>query len=173
MAERATQEEHVEDELTLKKQLSQLVISEDQQQQLDTLLLGLKERIEAQSILLIERSGLLLGAHGHDVLNDLSISSLIAGIFKSVTALTALLGEREIQTLAHRGHRSTLLLALLGSQDILAVMVAPDVELASIEPDLEATISQLTTLLLAARESTKGKPFSFSKDSISMFLGKL
>ena len=163
----------MEDELTLKQQLSQLIISEAQQKQLDTLLLGLKEGIGAQSVLLIERSGLLLGSYGQEVLNDLSISSLIAGIFKSVTALTALLGEREIQTLAHRGSRSNLLLALLGSQDILAVMVPPEVDPASVEQAMETAMSQLTPILLAARESTKGKPFSFSKDSISMFLGKL
>ena len=163
----------MDDELTLKQQLSQLIISEAQQQQLDTLLLGLKDGIGAKSVLLIERSGLLLGSYGQEVLNDLSISSLIAGIFKSVTALTALLGEREIQTLAHRGSRATLLLALLGSQDILAVMVPPEVDPVSVEQAMELAISQLTPILLAARESTKGKPFSFSKDSISMFLGKL
>ncbi len=163
----------MEDEQTLKQQLSQLIISEDQQKQLDTTLLGLKERIDARSVLLIERSGLLLGSYGQEVLNDLSISSLIAGIFKSVTALTALLGEREIQTLAHRGSRSNLFMALLGSQDILAVMVPPEVDPSAVEKDLEAVIAQLTPILLAARESTKGKSFSFSKDSISMFLGKL
>lgn len=163
----------MDDELTLKQQLSQLIISEAQQQQLDALLLGLKERISAKSVLLIERSGLLLGSYGQEVLNDLSISSLIAGIFKSVTALTALLGEREIQTLAHRGRNSNLLLALLGSQDILAVMVPAEIEPGSVETELESAISQITPILLAARESTQGKSFSFSKDSISMFLGKL
>ena|GEM_PF-1822163 len=163
----------MEDELTLKQQLSQLIISEDQQQQLDTLLLGLKEGIGAQSVLLIERSGLLLGSYGQEVLNDLSVSSLIAGIFKSLTALTALLGERDIQTLAHRGSRGNLLLALLGSQDILAVMVPPEVDPASVEKTMETAMTQLTPILLAARESTKGKSLSFSKDSISMFLGKL
>jgi predicted regulator of Ras-like GTPase activity (Roadblock/LC7/MglB family) len=163
----------LDDELTLKQQLSQLVISEAQQQQLDTVLLGLKERLGAKSVLLIERSGLLLGSYGQEVLNDLSISSLIAGIFKSVTALTALLGEREIQTLAHRGSRSNLLLALLGSQDILAVMVPLEVDPSSVEGEIEKAMSLLTPILLSARESTKAKPFSFSKDSISMFLGKL
>jgi predicted regulator of Ras-like GTPase activity (Roadblock/LC7/MglB family) len=163
----------LDDELTLKQQLSQLIISESQQQQLDGVLLGLKEGIGANSVLLIERSGLLLGSYGQEVLNDLSISSLIAGIFKSVTALTALLGEREIQTLAHRGRRNNLLLALLGSQDILAVMVPAEVDPASVEAQMEAAIAQLTPILLSARESTNGKSFSFSKDSISMFLGKL
>lgn len=163
----------MEDELTLKQQLSQLVISEDQQQQIDGLLLGLKEQIGATSVLLIERSGLLLGSYGQEVLNDLSISSLIAGIFKSVTALTALLNEREIQTLAHRGHRSNLLMVLLGSQDILAVMVPAEVDPSSVEGVIESTVARITPILLAARESTKGKSFSFSKDSISMFLGKL
>lgn len=163
----------MEDEQTLKQQLSRLVISEVQQQQLDVLLLGMQERIAARSVLLIERSGLLLGTYGEEVLNDLSISSLIAGIFKSLSALTALMGERDIQTLAHRGRRNTLLLALLGSGDILAALVAPDAQLDAIEADMEATINQLTPVLLAARESTKGSTFSFSKDSISMFLGKL
>lgn len=163
----------MEDEQTLKQQLSQLIISEDQQKQLDSMLLDLKERIGARSVLLIERSGLLLGSYGQEVINDLSISSLIAGIFKSVTALTALLGEREVQTLAHRGSRNNLFMALLGSQDILAVMVPPEVDPSSVEKDMERVITQITPILLAARESTKGKAFSFSKDSISMFLGKL
>lgn len=163
----------MEDELTLKQQLSQLIISEEQQQQLDGVLLGLKERVGAKSVLLIERSGLLLSSYGEEVLNDLSISSLIAGIFKSVTALTALLGEREIQTLAHRGRRSNLLLALLGSHDILAIMVPPDVDPSSVESAIEEAIAVITPLLLSARVSTKEKSFSFSKDSISMFLGKL
>lgn len=163
----------MEDELTLKQQLSQLIISEEQQQQLDGMLLSLKERVGAKSVLLIERSGLLLSSYGEEVLNDLSISSLIAGIFKSVTALTALLGEREIQTLAHRGRRSNLLLALLGSHDILAIMVPPDVDPSSVEAAIEEAISAITPILLSARVSTKEKAFSFSKDSISMFLGKL
>jgi predicted regulator of Ras-like GTPase activity (Roadblock/LC7/MglB family) len=167
------QEVRLEDEQTLKQQLSRLIISEDQQQELDGLLLGMKDRIAATSVLLIERSGLLLGTYGEEVLNDLSISSLIAGIFKSLTALTALMGEREIQTLAHRGRRNTLLLALLGSGDILAALVAPDADLESIETEMESAVTRLTPLLLAARESTKGTAFSFSKDSISMFLGKL
>ncbi|MBO9542488.1 roadblock/LC7 domain-containing protein [bacterium] len=153
--------------------LTQIVISEAQQKEIDARLEQLKGAVSASSVLLIERSGLLLGSCGEGSINDLSISSLIAGIFKSISALTSLLGEPEVRTFQHRGNRSTLILVLMESKDMLGVMVPPDATQESFEGPVEEAVQHLTPLLIAARESTRNTPFSFSKDAISVFLGRL
>lgn len=156
-----------------KSVLTQLVITEEQQKELDTLLQRLKEKLDASAVLLIERSGLLLSTYGEGTINDLSISSLIAGIFKSISALTSLMGEPEVRTLQHHGNRNTMVLVLLESKDVLALMLPPGAQPSSYEEPLDETVRAVTPLLIAARESTKNKPFSFSKDTISLFLGRL
>lgn len=156
-----------------KSVLTQLVISEAQQQEIDGLLQRLKEELNASSVLLIERSGLLLSTYGEGTINDLSISSLIAGIFKSISALTSLMGEPEVRTLQHHGNRNTMVLVLLESQDVLAIMLPPGTQPSSYEGPLDEAVRTLTPVLIAARESTKNQPFSFSKDTISLFLGRL
>ncbi|HEY9900222.1 MAG TPA: roadblock/LC7 domain-containing protein [Pantanalinema sp.] len=153
--------------------LTQIVISEAQQHEIDAHLAKLKDAAAASSVLLIERSGLLLASCGEGSINDLSISSLIAGIFKSISALTSLLGEPEVRTFQHRGNRSTLILVLLESKDMLGVTVASDAAQESFELPVEEAVQQLTPVLIAARESTRNTPFSFSKDAISVFLGRL
>ncbi len=156
-----------------KSVLTQLVITEEQQKELDTLLQRLKEKLDASAVLLIERSGLLLSTYGEGTINDLSISSLIAGIFKSISALTSLMGEPEVRTLQHHGNRNTMVLVLLESKDVLALMLPPGTQPSSYEEPLDEVVRTVTPLLIAARESTKNKPFSFSKDTISLFLGRL
>lgn len=156
-----------------KSVMTQLVITEEQQKEFDALLLRLKEVLEASSVLLIERSGLLLSSYGEETINDLSISSLIAGIFKSISALTSLMGEPEVRTLQHHGNRNTMVLVLLESKDVLAMLLPPGTPPSAFEGPLDETVRALTPVLIAARESTKNKPFSFSKDTISLFLGRL
>lgn len=156
-----------------KSVLTQIVISEEQQKEIDSLLQHLKQELDASSVLLIERSGLLLSSYGEGTINDLSISSLIAGIFKSISALTSLMGEPEVRTLQHHGNRNTMVLVLLESQDVLALMLPPGTQPSRYEGPLEETVRALTPVLIAARDSTKNKPFSFSKDTISLFLGRL
>lgn len=153
--------------------LTQLVITEEQQKEIDGLLQGLKGALDASSVLLIERSGLLLSSYGEGTINDLSISSLIAGIFKSISALTSLMGEPEVRTLQHHGNRNTMVLVLLESKDVLAMMLPPGTQPDVYEAQLDEAVKALTPVLIAARESTKNKPFSFSKDTISLFLGRL
>lgn len=160
---------HVDD----KQVLTQLVISEAQQLEIDTHIKRLKDALDASAVLLIERSGLLLSTYGEGTINDLSISSLIAGIFKSISALTSLLGEPEVQTLQHRGNRNTMSLVLLESKDVLAVLTPIALEHAQIQAPLEEAVRQLTPVLIAARESTRSAPFSFSKEAVSVFLGRL
>jgi len=156
-----------------KSVLTKLVISEDQQKEFDALVAQLQGSTGASSVLLIERIGLLLSSYGEGTINDLSISSLIAGIFKSISALTALLGEPEVRLLQHRGNRNTLLLVLLESKDLLAIMLPPDTPNETYEGPVEEAVRTLVPLLMAARESTRNTPFSFSKDAISVFLGRL
>jgi len=156
-----------------KSVLTQLVISEQQQQEIDGLLQRLKQHLDASSVLLIERSGLLLSSYGEGTINDLSISSLIAGIFKSISALTSLMGEPEVRTLQHHGNRNTMVLVLMESKDVLAAMLPPGTQPSAFEGAVDETVRALTPVLISARESTKNKPFSFSKDTISLFLGRL
>lgn len=156
-----------------KSVLTQLVITEEQQRELDDQLLRLKDKVDASSVLLIERSGLLLSSYGEGTINDLSISSLIAGIFKSISALTSLMGEPEVRTLQHHGNRNTMVLVLLESKDVMALMLPAGTPASAFEGPLDEAVRTVTPLLIAARESTKNKPFSFSKDTISLFLGRL
>lgn len=153
--------------------LTQLVITEALQLELDGGISRLREALGASAALLIERSGLLLSSSGDGMVNDLTISSLIAGIFKSISALTSLLNEPEVTTLQHRGNRNILILVLLESKDMLALLVPLEMEPDAIRGPVEAAVNYLTPLLIAARESTRQNPFSFSKETISVFLGRL
>lgn len=156
-----------------KQVLTRIVITEEQQQALDTQLQNLWEAMGSGSVLLIERSGLLLSHHGHQTLNDLSVSSLVAGIFKSISALTSLLGEPEVQLLRHAGSQHSMILMLLDSKDMLVMLAPPTLDFEAFKAPLDAAVRAIAPILIAARESTKNQAFSFSKDSISMFLGRL
>ena len=52
-------------------------------------------------------------------------------------------------------------------------MLPPSTPNAACEGPVEAAVRTLVPLLMAARESTSNTPFSFSKDAISVFLGRL
>ena len=156
-----------------KQVLTRIVITEEQQAEIDTLLKNLWETTGSGSVLLIEHSGLLLSHHGAETINDLSVSSLVAGIFKSISALTSLLGEPDVQLLRHTGNQHAMILALLDNKDMLMLLTPTTVDFESIQSSLDATIRALTPILVAARESTRNHHFSFSKDKISMFLSRL
>lgn len=153
--------------------LTQLVITEEQQAQIDSCLEALKTATQAASALLIERSGLLISAIGDPTMVELPVAPLIAGLFKSLTALTSLMGEPAVQTMVHHGQRSSMLLCMLESQDMLAVMAPPGTNELEYQHPMEVAIRTLTPLLIAARESTRHKPFAFKSASLSTFLGRL
>jgi hypothetical protein len=83
------------------------------------------------------------------------------------------MGESEIKTMQHRGSGTNLILNLLESGDILALMVARQVEAKDYEAPVEGAIKTLSPILIAARDSTKKNTPYFGKDSISLILGKL
>lgn len=153
--------------------LTRIVITEEQQQEIDVQLKCLLEACCNGSVLLIEHSGLILSHQGNEMINNLSVSSLVAGIFKSISALTSLLGEPEVQLLRHAGNHHTMILALLDNKDMLMVLVPTSTDFDAVQEPMNAAIRVLTPILIAARESTRNQALSFSKDSISMFLDRL
>lgn len=160
------------EDTNLKSTMSRLIITEEQQKQLDAALETLLDQAQGRSVMLIERSGILLSSFGNEIANNIAISSLIAGIFKSITALSAFLGESETKTLQHRGSTSNMVMTLLESGDILAVQI-PNPTTHDYEAPIEEAIGLVAPILVAARDSTKKSTPYFGKDSISLILGKL
>lgn len=163
----------MEHEVNLKTTMSRLVITEEQQKTLDETLDTLLNATQGRSVMLIERSGLLLSSFGSEMTNNIAISSLIAGLFKSISALSALMGESEIRTMQHRGASTNLILNLLDTGDILAVQLSPAAEPGSYENPIMSAIDVVAPILVEARESAKKNTPYFGKDSIALILGKL
>ncbi|MBI6546582.1 MAG: roadblock/LC7 domain-containing protein [Cyanobacteria bacterium NC_groundwater_1444_Ag_S-0.65um_54_12] len=103
--------------------LTNFVVTEEGINRIRHLLKELVEDVDAQTALLIEKSGQIVATDG-DIqgLDTTAIASLVSGGFASTRAIARLIGETEFQAMFQQGERASIFMYSLGTKDILVVI---------------------------------------------------
>lgn len=145
--------------------LTHLVVTAEMQAGLDGALEELTDREGARGAILVERSGVVLAKRGQGPVLDTAVAALVAGIFKSLSALSGLLGEGEVATFQQVGPNSLTVFNLLTQGDALVASFSPTKPEKDVGGALNIAIAKVTPLLKKARS---GSPTGLKIDPSSL-----
>ncbi len=158
---------------TARNILTRLVVTADLQAGLDAALAALVRDEGARSAAIIERSGLFLASAGQGPVTESALAALVAGVFKSLTALSELMGEGEVSTFQQTGPSSYTVFNLLESGDALVASFPPSKPARDVGGALNLAIAKISPLLKKARSEGAATGLKLDADSIDSVLGNL
>src|SRR5438309_6166572 len=101
------------------------LIREQRYHQIKALLARLRLDASARVVVLVEKDGQQIAAHGElGALDTTSLASLVAGNVAATGGMAKLIGEREFPTLSHEGERESIHISVIGR--VLLVVVFDD-----------------------------------------------
>ena len=153
--------------------LTRLVVTVELQTGLDAAMDALVRVDGARAAALIERSGLLLSGAGQGPVTEPALAALVAGVFKSLTALSELMGEGEVSTFQQVGPSSYTVFNLLDSGDALVASFPPQKPQRDVGGALNLAIAKISPLLKKARSGGPSPGLKLDADSIDSVLGNL
>jgi len=113
-----------------------------------TILTELLQNSNAQSVLLIDRTGQLISSLGMPPDFDvISFSSLCAADFEANTQLARLIGERDFTTLYHQGADESMYLSRVDTRVIVAVLFDRHTTLGLVRLRVKRAVDQLSPIL--------------------------
>ncbi len=153
--------------------LTRLVVTVELQAGLDAALEALVRDDGARSAAVVERSGLLLASAGQGPVTESALAALVAGVFKSLTALSELMGEGEVSTFQQAGPSSYTVFNLLDSGDALVASFLPSRPERQVGGALNLAIAKISPLLKKARSGGASPGLKLDAGSIDSMLGNL
>lgn len=98
------------------------LIREQRYHQIKALLARLRLDASARVVVLVEKDGQQIAAHGElGALDTTSLASLVAGNVAATGGMAKLIGEKEFPTLSHEGDRESIHISVIGR--VLLVVV--------------------------------------------------
>jgi len=98
------------------------LIREQRYHQIKALLARLRLDASARVVVLVEKDGQQIAAHGElGTLDTTSLASLVAGNVAATGGMAQLIGEKEFPTLSHEGDRESIHISVIGR--VLLVVV--------------------------------------------------
>ena len=98
------------------------LIREQRYHQIKALLARLRLDASARLVVLVEKDGQQIAAHGElGALDTTSLASLVAGNVAATSGMAQLIGEKEFPTLSHEGDRESIHISVIGR--VLLVVV--------------------------------------------------
>src|SRR5437660_11159826 len=98
------------------------LIREQRYHQIKALLARLRLDASARLVVLVEKDGQQIAAHGElGALDTTSLASLVAGNVAATGGMAQLIGEKEFPTLSHEGDRESIHISVIGR--VLLVVV--------------------------------------------------
>src|SRR5437660_2559437 len=98
------------------------LIREQRYHQIKALLARLRLDASARLVVLVEKDGQQIAAHGElGALDTTSLASLVAGNVAATGGMAQLIGEKEFPTLSHEGERESIHISVIGR--VLLVVV--------------------------------------------------
>jgi predicted regulator of Ras-like GTPase activity (Roadblock/LC7/MglB family) len=98
------------------------LIREQRYHQIKALLARLRLDASARVVVLVEKDGQQIAAHGElGALDTTSLASLVAGNVAATGGMAQLIGEKEFPTLSHEGDRESIHISVIGR--VLLVVV--------------------------------------------------
>src|ERR1043166_6532694 len=102
-----------------------ILIREQRYHHIKALLARLRLDASARVVVLVEKDGQQIAAHGEvGALDTTSLASLVAGNVAATGGMAKLIGEREFPTLSHEGEREGIHISVIGR--VLLVVVFDD-----------------------------------------------
>lgn len=113
-----------------------------------SILTELLKNSNAQSVLLIDRTGQLISSLGTPPEFDVtSFASLCAADFEANTQLAQLIGERDFTTLYHQGADESMYLSRVDQRVIVAVLFDRHTTLGLVRLRVKRTVDQLSPII--------------------------
>ncbi|MBU6429409.1 MAG: roadblock/LC7 domain-containing protein [Cyanobacteria bacterium REEB65] len=153
--------------------VTRLMVTAELQAGFDSALNALVTEDGAKGAVLVERSGMLLAAAGQGPALDRSVGALVAGVFKSLSTLSKLLGEGEVTTFEQVGPSSLTVFNMLDTGDALVASFGPAKPQKEVGGALNLAIAKVTPLLRKARANPAASPLTLDAQSIDSILENL
>lgn len=129
-------------------------LGEEQAARLRLLMDQFLDRSEADSVLVIDRGGVLLGCHGQEPTLELdALAALAAGAFAATRELARRLGEEEFQVLYHQGAYRHILMHAADDDAIVVAVFSNTTTVGLVRLILFQAAKDLAALLDEARTS--------------------
>jgi len=130
-----------------------------------SVLTELLKNANAQSALLIDRTGQLVSSLGNPPNFDVtSFASLCAADFEANTQLAHLIGERDFTTLYHQGADESMYLSRVGPNVIVAVLFDRHTTLGLVRLRVKKAVEQLSAIMLRLYEKLEYRNEEFEPD---------
>src|SRR2546429_4676866 len=98
------------------------LIREQRYHQIKALLARLRLDASARVVVLVEKDGQQIAAHGElGALDTTSLASLVAGNVAATGGMAQLIGEKEFPTLSHEGDRESIHISVIGRTLLVVV----------------------------------------------------
>lgn len=103
--------------------LTHTIVSESEQGNIARVLGRLAHDTGASHVLLLDKSGQLISAHGQEGQRDVvALGALLAGAFSSSRQVAEILGERDFRSIMQQGVHESISTSLVGEQWLLVVV---------------------------------------------------
>ncbi len=149
-----------------REQILSLVISLEDQEEIERYLGQFLAESKAKAALLIDKSGTVIGGRGTASQFDfVTISALAAGAFSATQELAKLLGEEEFSLIFHQGKRNHLHISHIERQVLLLVIFDDSTTLGMVRLFAQKACENLAKIIKKIREKQKDIPkaeFNFS-----------
>jgi len=130
-----------------------------------SVLTELLKNANAQSVLLIDRTGQLVSSLGNPPNFDItSFASLCAADFEANTQLAHLIGERDFTTLYHQGVDESMYLSRVEPKVIVAVLFDRHTTLGLVRLRVKKAVEQLSAIMKRLYEKLEYRNEEFESD---------
>ena len=129
-------------------------LGEEQAARLRLMMDQFLDRSEADTVLVIDRGGVLLGCHGQEPTLEVdALSALAAGAFAATRELARRLGEEEFQVLYHQGAHRHILMHAVNDDAIVVAVFSNTTTVGLVRLILSQAAKDLANVLEEARTS--------------------
>jgi predicted regulator of Ras-like GTPase activity (Roadblock/LC7/MglB family) len=130
-----------------------------------SILTELLKNANAQSVMLIDRTGQLISSLGvAPEFDTVSFASLCAADFEANTQLAQLIGERDFTTLYHQGADESMYLSRVDRRVIVAVLFDRHTTLGLVRLRVKRTVDQLSPIMGRLFEKVEYHHEEFAQD---------
>ena len=153
--------------------LSSVVITEGDLGNIARILGRLAQTTSASHVLLLDKAGQLVSAHGQGGQRDIvALGALLAGAFGSSRQVAAILGERDFRNIYQQGLHESIYTSLVGEQWLLVVVFDKQTHVGLVKvlarravEELEGVLGQMRAEAARPREAVVNLQFRGSADA--------
>lgn len=141
------------------EQSTNLVVSEAEQGNIARVLGRLAEEASADLVLLLDKGGQLISAHGERGTRDvISLGALLAGAFGSSRQVASILGEQDFRNILQQGVHESIYTSLVGEHWLLVVVFEKQTHIGLVKVLARKVVEDLERVLTRVRSGGAQAP---------------